>query len=192
MVSGAEPSTLNFQLIFTVLGLDNLVIYDILQPEAWEMTGKAGRSRRFSILPPPLIPRPHPWRLAVPILRDQSLHFANRNPTKSMKTSHGKNFNRYTFRVSGFVPTLRDANLEPRRVSGFVLANPESKRVSGFVLANPESKRVSGFVLANPESKKDLCELCDSVASRSLEPFAALSPPAQNSNNESAIRNRSK
>jgi hypothetical protein len=26
----------------------------------------------------------------------QSVHFANGNPAKSMKTSHGKNFNRYT------------------------------------------------------------------------------------------------
>src|SRR5580658_2758874 len=29
----------------------------------------------------------------------QSLHFENENPAKPMKTSHGKNFNRYTFTV---------------------------------------------------------------------------------------------
>jgi hypothetical protein len=85
----------------------------------------------------------------MPTLRDQSLHFANRNPAKSMKTSHGRNFNRYTFRVSG-------------------------------------------FVLVNPESKKDLCEPCDSVASRSLGRFARSSSPCRNPNNETAIRNRRK
>ena len=38
--------------------------------------------------------------LIIPTLRDQSLHFANRNPAKSMKTGHEKKFNRYKNRLS--------------------------------------------------------------------------------------------
>jgi hypothetical protein len=84
------------------------------------MIGKAGCSRRFG---------------PASTLRDQSLHFANRNPAKSTKTSHEQNFNRYTFTV--------------------------------------------------PRS-------CPSPLGRGEGGFAPLSPPARNSNNETAIRNRRK
>jgi hypothetical protein len=58
--------------------------------------------------------------VAIPTPRNQSLHFVNRNPAKPVKTSHQENFNRYTFRVSGFV-----------------LANPEPKRDLRFLASVP-------------------------------------------------------
>jgi hypothetical protein len=97
------------------------------------MTDKGDQSRRLRVLPftlrrlspdegPPFDPArrggtpPGP----IPILRDQSLQFANRNPGNSMKTSHEKNFNRYKNRPPGFricpdtihesLPTPRDTS----------------------------------------------------------------------------------
>jgi hypothetical protein len=95
---------------------------------------------------PPLIPRlprlslagPHPWRLAIPIHRDQSLHFANRNPAKSTKTSHEENFNRYKNRPPGFricPDTIHESLPTPRDTShGFSQAKKK------LIATRPHSK----------------------------------------------------
>jgi hypothetical protein len=71
----------------------------------------------------------------TPTLRDQSLHFANRNPAKSMKTSHVKNSNRYTFRVSGFV--LANPELERTSANSVTLWHPEASDASPHLLPRP-------------------------------------------------------
>jgi len=66
--------------------------------------------------------------------------------------------------VSGLVPTHRDANPEPERFSGFVLANPEPEkvRVSGFVPTNPE-KIIVEHTSVNPNKAAHIGHLRNAV-----------------------------
>jgi hypothetical protein len=94
------------------------------------MTDKANQSRRLRVLPPPLIPRPHPFF--------QSLQFANGNPAKSMKTSHEKKFNRYKNRFPGFriSPDTSHQPLQTPRDTNHVFFQAKKK----LIATRPHSK----------------------------------------------------